>query len=214
MSSHTVRYLAFLILIVSYCLGMNCTFAQSNSISFGLLPATPEQIKKLPVARKYRGYIPPQVDLTSRMLLPGYQGPQSSCVAWAVAYSAESYYANNTNPINSRKHFIGSPAFIYNQLTTDKNRCQSGTTVIDALSLLKQQGVPNLSEFPYYENSCSEVPSEQVKASAENQRIAGFHYIQRNDKESIKSQLYAGHPVIFGMNVPQSFFRLSRSINL
>ncbi|MBU3580454.1 BON domain-containing protein [Polynucleobacter sp. AP-Capit-er-40B-B4] len=205
MSLPIVRYLAFLILITAYSLGFSYAYAQSNAISFGLQPATPEQIKRLPVARKYRGYIPPQVDLTSRMLLPGYQGPQSSCVAWAVAYSAESYYANNTNPINSRKRFVGSPAFIYNQLTTDKNRCQSGTTVIDALSLLKQQGVPNLSEFPYYENSCSEIPSEQVRVSAENQRISDFHYIQRNDKESIKAQLYAGHPVIFGMNVPQSF---------
>jgi len=138
-------------------------------------------------------------------LPPGYQGPQSSCVAWAVAYSAQSYYANNANQAVPNKRFVGSPAFIYNQLTTDQLRCQSGTSVIEALSLLKQQGVPSLSEFPYHENSCSEMPSEQVKSSAGNQRIAGFNYIQRKDIESIKTQLYAGNPVIFGMDIPQSF---------
>jgi hypothetical protein len=196
---------AVLFLMFSYSFGVNCAYAQASLARFGLVPASSEQLKKVPVALKYRGYIPPKVDLSSRMLPPGYQGLQSSCVAWAVAYSAQSYYANNAKQPSLNKRFVGSPAFIYNQLTTDPGRCQSGTSVIDALSLLKQQGVPNLSEFPYYENSCSETPSEQIKSIAGNQRIAGFNHIQRNDIETIKTQLYAGNPVIFGMNIPQSF---------
>jgi hypothetical protein len=205
MKPFILQSFAALFFILSPTFGVNYVYAQPSLTSFGLVPASPEQIKKVPVALKYRGYIPPKVDLTSRMLPPGYQGLQSSCVAWAIAYSAQSYYANNTNQASLNKRFVGSPAFIYNQLTTDQLRCQSGTSIIDALSLLKQQGVPNLFEFPYNENSCSEMPSEQVKSNAGNQRIVGFNHIQRNDIESIKTQLYAGNPVIFGMNIPQSF---------
>ena len=205
MKSFILQSLSTLVLTLSSSFWLNCVYAQPSFTSFGLVPASPEQLKKIPIALKYRGYIPSKVDLTGRMLPPGYQGLQSSCVAWAIAYSAESYYANNADKTSLNKRFVGSPAFIYNQLTTDQSGCQAGTSVIDALSLLKQQGVPNLSEFPYHENSCSEMPGEQVKAYAKTQRIAGFNHIQRNDIESIKSQLYAGNPVIFGMNIPQSF---------
>ena len=199
------KFIHYLLILLGLFAKNEFSHAQTNQVGFGVVFATPEQLSRVPVAVKYRGYLPPSADLSKRMLPPGTQGTQSSCVAWAVGYSAESYYTNAVESNTGRSRFTGSPAFIYNQLTPDKYSCKSGTVVTDALALLRQQGIPSMSEFPYREDSCSAMPTAEVREFASRHRIHDFHRIQSRDIEAVKSQVYSGHPVIFAMKVPQSF---------
>ena len=104
------------------------------------------------------GQVPRAVDLSSRFPEPGDQGKQNSCVGWAVAYALKSYQENlerswSTGPTTHRF----SPAFIYNQLNKTPN-CQGGTTFVEALNLLRRDGVATLAQFPYRDDDCSRQP--------------------------------------------------------
>ena len=59
----------------------------------GLKPATPEQLRGVPLAATpFSGTdLPEKVDLSPHMPPPGDQGNQNSCVGWATAYALKSY---------------------------------------------------------------------------------------------------------------------------
>src|SRR6202000_1608681 len=90
-----------------------------------------------PVPR-FRAFYPAQWDLSADLPPPGDQGKQGSCVAWAVGYAARTYYlkhdysADVTDATN-----ILSPAYIFNSLRTTRGDCSQGTSIADALKLLK-----------------------------------------------------------------------------
>ena len=179
--------------------------AQAPVFSTGLEFTEPETYEQLPKATKYRAALPERVDLSSRFPEPGSQGPQGSCVAWAVAYGARSYYdlASNGNRANSSAAF--SPAYIYNQIRADRSNCSSGSNITRALDLLKNQGVARLDEFPYLDDECVKLPSAQIRVSAARNMIKDWRTIKYGQIETVKGELYRGHPVIVGMAIPDSF---------
>jgi hypothetical protein len=66
--------------------------SQAGQFEKGLIFATEEQLNSLPAVPRYRAYLPESVDLSYRFPRAGAQGNQGSCVGWAVAYGARSYY--------------------------------------------------------------------------------------------------------------------------
>ena len=66
--------------------------SQAGQYETGLIFATEEQLNSLPAVPRYRAYLPESVDLSYRFPRAGAQGNQGSCVGWAVAYGARSYY--------------------------------------------------------------------------------------------------------------------------
>lgn len=174
----------------------------------GYIPEDPEKYAVMPQVEPepYHDYLTPEVDLSASFPKPGNQGKQSSCVAWATTY-ARSYYEvrERGGKPNDPEHLF-SPAFIYNQIKT--GGCDSGSSISDALSLMKKSGVAPLAEFPYEEKNCSRLPSGQVLADAERFRIDDWKKLDTNELNGIKGQIFAGNPVIFGMYVSDSFDRL------
>ncbi len=190
---------------LSFFLVALCCLATAYAEEYGkgLVFSTEEQLQALPRVSKYRAYLPPSVDLSWRFPVAGSQGKQGSCVSWAVAYGVRSYYDFATAGRNPNASLAFSPAFIYNQIRDKNKGCLSGTGIVESLDLVRDQGVPRMSDFPYNESDCSRKPSDVVKTRAAQFKIRGSKWL--SDIESVKGELYRGHPVIVGMKVSASF---------
>jgi C1A family cysteine protease len=147
--------------------------------------------------------LPNSVDLAQYLPPVGDQGKQNSCVAWAIAYGAQAYYAKKSNVTwdfvndNGQLNYnnIFSPSFIYNQINRGVDQ---GSSYIDALNLLKNQGVCTWSSMPYSENDFRSTPTQIASQEAVRFKIDRYYRLgERQDLFSdVKEQLANAHPVI------------------
>ena len=163
-------------------------FGQSNFYT-GLNYSSDQDYQAMPKTAKYRAFLPEKIDLSPMFPPPGDQGEQGSCVGWAVAYGARSYYAGVANSGKANKKNVFSPAYVYNQIRLIEDDCGSGSNIPQALNLLQYQGVATISEFPYSETQCSKKPSEKIMASATANKINSWRTIERNGIEIVKGEL-------------------------
>ena len=164
----------------------------------GYVPETEEVYKSFPSVPRYRAFLPKEVDLSARFPPPGNQGSQGSCTAWATGYALRSYHEG--------KNQTFSPSYIYNQLTTN-GECV-GTSIARALDLLKTDGTVPFSVFPYSVNDCKQQPDAQMKSIAGQYRIKSWRSLDASRLDDAKGQLAAGTPIVFGMNLSDSFEKL------
>lgn len=177
----------------------------------GFLPETEMSMRGIPIAPRFRSYLPIEVDLSKRFPPPGYQGLQGSCTAWATGYAMRSYY--QMSYVEDKKHVqTFSPAFLYNQLipSSEKQSCSEGVRISDALKMLQKNGVVPLESFPYDRYSCSLRPSTELLALAQNYKIDEWHRLSTNEEDDLKGELAMGHPVVFGMYLPSRFKKLKK----
>jgi C1A family cysteine protease len=181
-------------------------FAQNST---GLVFIDEDEYKDIALATSaMMGTLPSKIDLSSWFPSPGNQGQQSSCVGWAVAYGLKSYQEareRNKKPVSNTQ--IYSPSYIYNQIKL--GHCGGGSSIVEALNLLKSSGVANMNDFPYSEFECSSIPSHNVKQKAKDNAIAEWRRVNYRDDIEVKSQLNSGFPIVIGMRVDQGFERLS-----
>jgi len=171
----------------------------------GLVFSSDAEIASFRTVPKYRAFLPDQVDLSHRFPAAGDQGLQGSCSAWAVAYGARSYYdaKDNNRRLDHRQAF--SPSYIYNQIKLNSSRCDGGSGIYAALNVIRDQGVPRLVDFPYSAASCDRQPTRENRQQAQAHKIKDWRFIAPGNLESVKGELYRGHPVIVGMMVTPSF---------
>ncbi len=164
--------------------------------------------KSFPGVPRFRAFLPPEVDLSARFPTPRSQGQQGSCTAWAVGYAMRSYYQGQTNHLAnfSSDEQVFSPAYIYNQLHTG-GKCE-GTSISAALDMLVKEGVSPLSEFPYSADDCSRTPDSATQSHAAQFKIKSWRAIEATKLDDAKGQINAGNPVVFGMNISDSFNKL------
>src|SRR5690348_7694589 len=161
----------------------------TDHVKTGLIFADEASYHSIPLASTpLMGTLPPSVDLTPRFPVPGNQGQQSSCVGWAVAYSLKSYdeFVKRNWSLSEVDHLF-SPAFIYNQIKRSPD-CNAGTRYIDALNLLRSEGVAPLDQFPYDASSCSAVPDQNVRAIAKQFVVADWRRVNIQDPTEVKTQ--------------------------
>lgn len=185
-----------------------CSYVLSAQNGTGLIFIEEEDYKDIPLATSaMMGTLPSTVDLSSWFPTPGNQGQQSSCVGWAVAYGLKTYQEareRNIKPITNNQ--IYSPSFIYNQIKL--GNCGSGSNIVQALNLLKSNGVSTINDFPYNQLDCYSIPNATVKQRAKNYAIAEWRRVDFKDDIEVKSQLNSGFPVVIGMRVDQGFQNL------
>jgi hypothetical protein len=160
----------------------------------------------IPLMLKFRDYLPEEVDLSAKFPTPGDQGQQSSCTAWATAYAMRSYYeGRRRNWTFASPSQIISPAYIYNRAHDFRGNCDVGTSIVEALTLLKSDGAPTLAAYPYSEGDCTRRPSAGIERSGSEFRISGWTAIDNKRLDDAKGQLARGNPVVFGMGVSDPF---------
>lgn len=182
--------------------------ADTDTDDFGTgLEFEPEAVYRgFPVLGTYRAFLPPAFDLSRSMPPVGSQGSQSSCVAWATSYGLRGYYENRRTGSADAPTF--SPAFVYNQIKGRSSGCNVGTSISDALNLMKRVGTVPMEEFPYDPSSCSRLPGPDLASEARPFRISDWKRVDITRLDDIKGQIFAGNPVVFGMLVNQAFHRL------
>lgn len=191
-------------------------FAQSAAVDDpqehgrGLVFDTPEELAAIPQTSTYRAYLPERVDLSDRFPVPGAQGKQGSCVGWAVGYAARSYYVAKTEGRNIRDtQNIPSPAYIYNALHDPSKICDSGTSILNALRLLRNGGAASLAEYPYNDSTCAP-PSMTIRRRASDFRISDWYRVDHTRTDQVKAALARGNPVVIGMLMTDELDRLQR----
>jgi papain like protease len=225
-----MRSLALAGAMLASLAGPSTATAQSNpavpDYATGLEWSSAEDIAGIPVAQLQRAYIPEAISLMDRMPEPGNQNPYGSCAAWATAYAARSYYnasfsAPATRPAASQ---IASPAYLYNVLYSVEGKrrtpqCDNaGADLVHALRALRLFGVPSHQDYDY-SKVCKEeiaVPSPMAQnrildyetiswdpPQTSKQYVPGKSIPLELDK--VRQRLAGGHPVVFGMQIGDSF---------
>jgi hypothetical protein len=181
--------------------------AQETERGTGLQFLDESTYRSIPLAATpLMGNLPDSYDMSARFPTPGYQGNQTSCVGWAVAYALKSYQEHqerNWGLSGPTRTF--SPAFIYNQIKLSPDCRVGGSLFTDALNVLRRDGVATMADFPYQENSCNAVPAAIVKQNARAFAVADWRRINVQDEIEVKTQLASGFPVLIGMMVDRNF---------
>lgn len=174
----------------------------------GLLIEPDSRYRSFPIAPVFRAFLPAEADLSAYFPPPGFQGPQGSCTAWAVGYALRSYYEGRRQgwDVRAPEHQV-SPASIYDQILAKHDDCDAGSTISDALDLLKVRGAMPLSEMPYDPASCSLVPGRVD----DRWRISDWMRVDHDRLDDVKGAIAQGNPVVFGMNTSKSFSKLQAS---
>jgi C1A family cysteine protease len=175
----------------------------------GFVHSNPAEYRATKEVQQFRAFYPTSADLAAEWPAPGNQGKQGSCVAWAVGYAARTYYLKHDDAADiSQAENIMSPAYIYNALRETKGDCSSGTSVSDALKLLKSSGGVPLNQLPYDPKECIALPPPAVLARYSDRfRIKGYRRVEGKNEDDIKGQIYSGNPVIFAIDIPAEFQR-------
>ncbi len=134
----------------------------------------------------------------------GNQKKQGSSTAWAVAYGMQSYFRKEAFNLSSyNDNTYCSPSFIFNQV--NKYDCASGgISIIEALEVLKNQGVCTMESMPYDFNNCSTRPTTQQINNAYENKISHYESVPLNTN-AFKSALINGHPIVIGVHLNKAF---------
>lgn len=142
---------------------------------------------------------------------PKSQGQFGTCTAWSTTYAARTIceaVSNGWTNMDSITQEAFSPIFIYKQLNTLPN-CDKGTSVAEALGLLKSKGAPKLRSFDVL---CADNIPNILYSEASNYKIDDYTTLFNSysgitfDKVSaVKKALSEKHPVVMAMDVCESF---------
>jgi C1A family cysteine protease len=148
--------------------------------------------------------LPPAVLLD--MPVPGDQGKQPSCGAWATVYGAGNYYIHlkTGRPYSDSENL--SPAFVYNQLP----KGTGGTAAfMDNLKLFKAEGACSLKSMPYNANDYSTQPDTAQRLDAARYKIKGWEKIDPHNLILMKKELFQKKPVIFFIATDEGFDKIT-----
>ncbi|MBO4661334.1 MAG: C1 family peptidase [Bacteroidaceae bacterium] len=182
--------------------GLGCVYKSEVD---GKVPLRPQLMTRdymvLPKAYSLKKYCP----------TPKSQGPHGTCTAWSTTYAArtmcEAISNGWTNKDTITKEAF-SPIFIYKQLNREPE-CQNGTSIAEALWLLKSKGAPKLRSFDVL---CADYIPNNLYTEASNYKIDDYTALFNifsgyvPDKiSSVKKALAENHPVVIAMDVCESF---------
>lgn len=136
----------------------------------------------------------------------GNQGNEGSCVPFAIAYAArsiEQYYTTNATGYSFDTN-IFSPEYVYNQ--TRMGDCGAGSSIVQVLDLIKNQGVSTWQSMPYSDlNGCSLQPTSSQILNASLNKISSYVTIANTDQVAIKTMIASKHPVITNVIADNGF---------
>lgn len=140
------------------------------------------------------------------MPVPGNQGSQGSCTAWATIYGVGTYYQNQFTGRSYSDTANLSPKFTYNQIAKGNCGC---TSFLDNLYLLKTQGATSLKSMPYDPSECLKQPDSLQRKFAQASKIKGWQKVDLHSLATIKRAIVEKKPVLFAIRVDEGFNSIS-----
>lgn len=162
-----------------------------------------------PLMRGDYSDLPTSASLKTYAPTPGNQGMYATCAGWSTAYGGRTILEAIGKDWSQAKIDSNtfSPSFIYNQIRHSTG-CNEGTSLVDALDVLKKQGGEKLEDFGY---DCSRTikPIDRVKAA--NYKIIEYREIATSStlhkERYVKKSLAENRPVVIAFDCPYSFDR-------
>jgi hypothetical protein len=151
--------------------------------------------------------LPASVNLTAWAPPPGDQGQVSSCVSWAIDYTAMGWYL--------RRHAVDgfplAPMYTYAQLVHGQN---VGTFFEDTFAIAESQGVDDHVDYAQGDYDYTTQPSAAERDNASNWKLASYQALPVGvspamTETAIKSALAAQTPVVLGIQVFDQFYGLA-----
>jgi hypothetical protein len=171
----------------------------------GALENDPEVERGLPLAERHRAFLPVAVDISSRLPPVGNQGHSQSCVAWATAYAARSYYTGALERRDiSQLPNLPSPSYVYHLARV--GGCDAGTNIGRVAGVLKS-GALSLADSPFTDQCVPPAPPELV-SQAHDFRVRGFIRVDYSQVNDVKGQLARSNPVLIDFRVSTAFHKL------
>lgn len=180
--------------------------AQTLTTSLGSQPVPLVLQNSVPGATNVprQGQLPSKVDHRPYLPRPGYQDRINSCVGWAAAYSARTFYENFYRGWGvDGPDKIFSPSFVYNQINGGQDR---GSSIIHAVDLFKNVGAATLRTMPYTLDYLAPPPPE-ARQEAPQFGTDGYERLDPKNTLAIKTALANNNIVIFGMRTFENFTR-------
>jgi hypothetical protein len=208
-----MRYFIFIISMV-----ILSKIAQSQNYSTGL-NFNQEAYDSLPILLPFtKSYPPAAYSLKDFAPIPANQGDIPSCVGWAAGYAALTMELAIKQNLADKKTITAqanSAMFIYNSI---RENCKSELDMEAACKLLKDIGTCKKQSFEGNEDStkCELTPTTEHLIEAKNFKIKSFNRLfdffeSKPERKiaAVKNQLAAKHPVIVGMQLTESFNKIS-----
>lgn len=160
-----------------------------------------------PLMRGDYDNLPKSSSLKNFVPTPGNQGMTSTCAGWSTGYAGRTIieamrYGYSKDEVNNNTF---SPSFVYNQIRVN-NSCSGGTSLIDALDVLKNFGGMKFKEFGF---ECEREVTSNDKLKATDYRIIEYRDISHNDETAetkyVKKSLAEHKPVIIAFDCAPSF---------
>jgi C1A family cysteine protease len=172
-----------------------------------------KDLKKATLTRSlYGSSLPSSASLKKYAPTPQSQGSYGTCVAWSSAFCAFTITEAKNNDWTDKTVIDAntfSPGFLYNQIkSTSDVGCTYGTSISDALEIMKTKGVPKFNDMNV---SCPSSISLDVFNKAENYKIKDYaklfdvYDIESIKIQAVKKSLSESKPVVIGMKCPTSF---------
>ncbi len=156
------------------------------------------------------------------------QGVSPSSVAFATTYYLKfnhetfdnnlsiSWYADdNFEDVDLDNAF--SPAYVFNQIkigecsTDDIIAGNCGAKLVDALEILKTQGVCKWGTMPYVAGEHTEMPNEAQMEEASQFKIMDYMKVDHTNIEHIKTIFFHRIPIVFTIAIDEKFKQLRDS---
>lgn len=187
---------------------MPATAQQSYGRGLGAAPSSAEKMRSLTGTPEFRSFLPEVVDLSAFFPVPGDQGQQGSCTAWATGYAARAYYAAAVEQRRiTSPQSIPSPAYIYNLIVGVPGDCASGSANEYALEVLKY-GALSLADMPYDDGKC-DFPTDAQITAATDFRIKDYLKVDHTRLDQVKGALADGNPVVIRVVLEENFDSLA-----
>ena len=137
------------------------------------------------------------------------QGQLGSCTANGIARTVEFDLMNKpgAKPNPSAKLFMPSRLFIYwyERAMEGTILSDAGAQIRDGIKVVASKGVCSEDVWAYNISQFTKKPSPKAIAQAVNFEALQYARVDNSDKRNIINVLLAGHPVVFGFTVYESF---------
>ncbi|MCU0443561.1 MAG: C1 family peptidase [Microscillaceae bacterium] len=163
--------------------------------------------------------LPSRISLRRYAPIPQNQGAFGTCVGWSTAYSARTIMMASLQNQDNEKWINEnalSPFFIYEQAKSVNDiYCQEGTSLPNALEIIKQIGVVRYKEFG---NQCGQVITGNLEQKATQFKIRDYKRLfepeMKNKIPFIKKSLAENKPVIVGIQCCAESFLNAKGVKI
>ena len=151
------------------------------------------------------------------------QEETSQCVAFSCAYYIMSMYNGVKGTKNTRKALSPQYAYAQYKKVNNDDDCDNGCFlfsdkdlgIIGMSEILKKYGTTTMDETPFEDTKdCIVLSANQVNKAKAN-RISDFYRLDKKEfskTQELKSWLYAGYPLWFGVDVEENWDSIGTDI--